>query len=160
MNNQDKKTYLVSACLLGIHCRYDGLSAFNSQIKNYLKNKSVLLTCPEKLGGLSTPRPPVQIIGRNSNKGYDGKSVWQKKARLLSEKGKDLTLYFLAGCRLVDKLLKNTQVKKAFLKARSPSCGCGWVYNRNSSTGKTYLVKGDGVLATLLKCRKILIKSV
>ena len=155
-----EKVYLVSACLLGINCRYDGNTAFISRIKSYLKNKSVLLICPEKLGGLSTPRLPVQIVGKESGKKYDGKSVWQKKARLLSERGQDLTPYFLTGCRLADKLLKKIRVKKAFLKARSPSCGCGKVYNRNVSTGQIYMVKGDGVLTALLKQRKIPIKSI
>lgn len=154
-----KRAYLVSACLLGINCRYDGVSAFHPLIRAYLKNKTVLLICPEKLGGLSTPRPPVQIVGKNINSIYDGNAVWHKKARLLSGKGENLTPYFLTGCKLADSVVGKIQVNKAFLKARSPSCGCGWVYNRSLTTGKTYLVKGDGVFTALLKLRKISIKA-
>ncbi|MBI4834507.1 MAG: DUF523 domain-containing protein [Planctomycetes bacterium] len=151
--------YLVSACLAGINSRYDGSSVLNRFLYRRLKDKPLLIVCPELSGGLPVPRPPVQITGKNSANTYSGKSVWENKARLTSVKGKDFTKAFLKGCKRINKLLKVVKIKSAFIKARSPSCGNGFVYNRNLKTGKVELVKGDGVFTHMLKKRKIPVKA-
>jgi uncharacterized protein YbbK (DUF523 family) len=164
--------YLVSACLAGINSRYDGSSALNRSLYSRFKNKPLLIVCPEVSGGLSVPRLPVQIThaptfvgtgrssaAKNNAKSCDGKSVWENKARLTSAKGKDFTGAFLKGCKRIECVLKAVKIKAAFLKARSPSCGSGFVYNRNTKTGAVKLAKGDGVFAHMLKKRKIQVKS-
>ncbi|MBE5782888.1 MAG: DUF523 domain-containing protein [Clostridiales bacterium] len=123
---------LVSACLLGCSCRYDGKSKPSHRVLA-LRNKHTLIpVCPEQLGGLPTPRPPAEIQGEKviSNQGADVTAAYQKGAR------EALFLYETLGCQL------------AILKSRSPSCGCGQVYDGAFSDA---LRPGDGVTAALLK---------
>jgi uncharacterized protein YbbK (DUF523 family) len=95
---------IVSACLLGINCRYDG-----KRLKRRLKlvGKKIPV-CPEQLGGLPTPRAEVII---------------NKKGRAVSEKGEDLTKNFLTGAREVLKIARQSGITQAYLKSNSPSCG-------------------------------------
>ncbi len=99
---------LVSACLLGINCRYDGSHLpISKRIKGLLKSGSVIFICPEQLGGLPTPRPKNYLVGK----------------RVINEMGADVTKNFLKGAKEVVRIAKLFGVKVAYLKSNSPSCG-------------------------------------
>ncbi len=117
---------MVSACLLGIRCRYDGASRPDRPLLERLRcarGCTLLPVCPEQLGGLPTPRPPAAICGG------DGFDVIEERARVLltrdagSEAGKDVTGYFLKGADECLRIARMFNVTKCILKARSPSCG-------------------------------------
>jgi uncharacterized protein YbbK (DUF523 family) len=134
---------LVSACLLGIDCKYDGSNSLNKDVLEFLKGKgSFIVSCPESLGGLPIPRGPYEIIGGA------GKEVIAGKARVESDKGEDVTEEFLEGARKSLEIAKQNDVRLAILRARSPSCGVGWIYD---GTFSGTLIKGDGVAAALLR---------
>lgn len=141
-------TVIVSACLVGIECRYDGKDSFNKKIIPVLKACTFFPVCPEQLGGLSTPRVPSSL------KGGDGSAVICGKASVVDAEGRDVTAHYLRGAHEVLKLARKFGVKKAYLKSKSPSCGCGQTY----VDGK--LVKGDGVLAALLTDHGIKVHTV
>lgn len=141
---------LVSACLVGIPCRYDGGSCPNDQLQALAMQGDVLPLCPEVLGGLSTHRSPAEI------QGDDGGDVLEGRARVVTTEGKDVTAEFLAGARKVLRVAHRWGIKVAILKARSPSCGVGQIYD-GSFSGR--LVEGDGVTAALLKREGIIVKS-
>lgn len=131
-----KKTVLVSACLLGVCCRYDGESKPDPRVIQ-LRDKFLLIPiCPEVDGGLPTPRTPSERVG----------------GRVLMKDGKDVTENYLAGAKEALRLAGQYGCSSAILKARSPSCGSGRIYD-GSFTGK--LISGDGVAAGLLKSQGI-----
>jgi len=123
---------LCSACLLGIKCRYDGKSKPNKKVLELAKKEILIPVCPEQLGGLSTPREPAE----------------QKGKKVITKSGKDVTKNFVRGAKQVLKIAKLFGIKEAILKQRSPSCGCGQVYD-GTFTGT--IIEGDGVTASLLK---------
>jgi len=135
-----KEVILVSACLLGIKCRYDGKSKPNKKVLKLAKEKILIPVCPEILGGLPTPREPAE----------------QKGKRVITKSGKDVTKYFKKGAKEVLKIAKILGVKKAILKQKSPSCGCGKIYD---GTFSDKIIKGDGVTTKLLKKHKIKVIS-
>jgi len=131
---------LVSACLLGIECRYDGRSTPNAFLLERIR-KGLLLpvpVCPEQLGGLPTPRAPNEI-----DRG-DGEDVLAGRARVVDSDGLDRTENFLRGARQTLALAQLLSVKVAYLKQKSPSCGFGFI-KRGGET-----VPGNGVTAALL----------
>jgi uncharacterized protein YbbK (DUF523 family) len=130
---------LVSACLIGIKCRYDGKSNLNKECFELFKRGKLIPVCPEQLGGLQTPREKSEI---------------QKNGKILTKSGKDVTENFIKGARETLKLAKLLGAKEAILKSKSPSCGCGKIYDGTFS-GK--LIKGDGVTVALLKKNKIIV---
>ncbi|MBW2568485.1 MAG: DUF523 domain-containing protein [Deltaproteobacteria bacterium] len=105
----------VSACLLGINCRYDGKSKQNSDILQRLRTEKFLPICPEQLGGLSTPRSPSMLVDG------DGFDVLDGKAKVINLKGIDNTKAFIDGAfaALDQMLLRN--ITRCFLKNKSPS---------------------------------------
>lgn len=123
---------LCSACLLGIKCRYDNKSKEDKKVLALAKKEFLIPVCPEQLGGLTTPREPSE----------------QKGERVFSRSGKDITENFRKGAEEVLRLAKIFGVKEAIFKQKSPSCGCGQIYDGTFS-GK--LVEGDGVTTELLK---------
>lgn len=123
---------VVSACLAGVKCRYDRESKLNEKIVKLVKQAQCTLVCPEQLGGLPTPREPSE----------------QKGSKVFTKHGKDVTENFARGAEEALKITKLANCKEAILKARSPSCGCGKVYDGTFS-GK--LIAGDGVFCALLK---------
>ncbi|MCQ2399190.1 MAG: DUF523 domain-containing protein [Clostridia bacterium] len=123
---------LVSRCLLGIECRYDGKSTKNEKVLSFLKGHEVIGICPESDGGLPTPRTPSEIIGD----------------KVVSKDGKDVTAEYTRGAVIALETAKRENVDLCILKKRSPSCGIGVVYDGTFS-GK--LVNGDGITAKLLK---------
>ena len=132
---------LVSACLMGCHCRYDGKDNLHPKIAKLIKEGKAIPVCPEQLGGLPTPRPPAEIVGG------DGKDVIQGKARVMDVNGKDVTREFIRGALQTLQIARIAGVKEAILKQRSPSCGSLEIYN--GSFSKT-MRRGVGVTAALL----------
>ena len=123
---------IVSSCLAGCECRDDGKSNEIPEIKKMvLENKAIAL-CPEELGGLSTPRIPCEI-------------VWKENERkVIGQDQKDYTQEFLQGAETFSNVAKALNAKAVILKANSPSCGYGNIYD-GSFTGT--LTKGNGLTA-------------
>jgi uncharacterized protein YbbK (DUF523 family) len=136
---------LCSACLLGINCKYDGRNNLNKAPKKLIeeyKKGNLIPVCPEQLGGLPTPRILQEI------QGCSGEYVLEGKCKVKNKYGKDVTNNYLRGAEAVLKIAKDLNIKEAILKQRSPSCGCGQIYDGTFS--KT-IIKGDGVTTALLK---------
>ncbi len=129
---------LVSSCLLGVSCRYDGDHSLAKEIARKVRHMHVIPICPEQLGGLPTPRPPSKIVNG------DGEEVLRGRARVINDRGEDVTRAFLKGARETLALAKLTGAQKALLKAKSPSCGLRTPYCK-TDTGY-----GIGVTAALL----------
>lgn len=137
---------IVSACLCGANCKYNGGNNLRKDIKDLFDQGKVVLVCPENLGGLPTPRSAREIIGGT------GKDVLEGKARVISVEGEDSTKEFLEGAEKTLRIAEEVGAKVAILKARSPSCGCGWVYDGTFSGN---LIEGNGVTAELLSKKGI-----
>lgn len=133
---------LVSACLCGVHCKYNGGSNFNETVLKLMKEGKAMLACPEQLGGLTTPREPQEIHDGTGSDVLDG------KAKVITKDEKDSTENFLKGAYETLKIAKEVDAKIAILKARSPSCGYGEIYD-GSFLGKVR--EGNGVTAELLE---------
>ncbi len=131
---------MVSACLAGINCRFDGTSKPDEYVMNLAQRENVKLFCPECLGGLVDKRPPSELTGT-------GKQVLEGKAKAISKEGKDVTERFLIGAERVLSIVKNSEPERIILKAKSPSCGVGKIYD-GSFSGT--LVEGNGICAQLL----------
>ena len=123
---------IVSACLLGINCKYDGGNNRNEKIISLLKDEILIPVCPEQLGGLSTPRSPSEIRGD----------------RVYSVEGEDLTENFKRGAEEVLKIAKLYRIKEAIFKDGSPSCGVNYIYD---GTFKGVRIKGKGITTRLLE---------
>jgi len=109
---------LVSGCLLGICCRYDGLSRPDDKIIEMASFRRLLPVCPEQLGGLPTPRSAAYLCGG------DGFKVLEGSARVLTvDEGRDVTEQFLKGARECQRLATIFGAREAILKDKSPSCG-------------------------------------
>lgn len=137
---------IISACLAGIPCRYDGKATPDAECMELMKSSEAKTACPELMGGLATPREPCEISGGD---GYD---VLTGRARVLNKKGEDVTEEFVAGAKKFLDYLQMEGADMVYLKAKSPSCGVGIIYDGTFS-GK--LKEGDGVLAALLKLNGI-----
>ena len=122
---------LVSACLLGAACRYDGKSQALTELDALLKRCEPIPVCPEQLGGLPTPRTPSERLG----------------GRVISREGVDVTDAFTRGATETLQLANRLGVKLALLKARSPSCGSREIYD-GTFTGRT--IPGQGATAEAL----------
>ena len=132
-----RKPLLISACLLGTACRYDGLSKpLSDAVLTALAQKYLLIpVCAEILGGLPTPRIPAEV----QHDGY-----------VLRRDGVDVTAEYVRGAKEVCKYAALTGAKTALLKARSPSCGCGIIYDGTFTGG---FREGNGITAQhLLDC--------
>ena len=126
---------VISACLGGIACRYDGND--NLVSKNRICcNKKRHPICPEVLGGLPTPRPSAEIIGGNGDDVLDG------KAKVMTKDGEDVTEAFVSGAYKALEQIKNLHPEYIILKERSPSCGSSTIYTENL-TGKTNWLRGN-----------------
>ena len=135
------ETVIISGCLLGENCRYDGKSQINKMVLNLSYKYLVKSICPEILGGLPKPRPACEISYG------DGADVLDGLSRVIQETGyKDVTESFISGAGRVLKAIEGSEIKFAIMKERSPSCGVKWIYRQGQ------LVKGAGVTtAALLK---------
>lgn len=141
---------LISACLAGRACRFDGGTNPDDQVGRLVAEGRAVLICPEEDGGLPTPRPPAEIVGG------DGADVLKGTARVLTKAGLDVTEEYISGARLALESARAAGAESAILKARSPSCGNGCIYDGSfSRTPK----EGDGVTAALLKAEGIEVVS-
>jgi uncharacterized protein YbbK (DUF523 family) len=131
---------IVSACLAGIKCRYDGLDNTFEKVVELVSKGEAIPVCPEQLGGLSTPRLPAEI----------------KEDKVININGEDVTENYLKGARETLQIARMTKSNQAILKQRSPSCGCGLIYDGTHS-GK--IVPGIGLTAKLLLDNGISVKT-
>lgn len=141
---------MVSSCLCGEPCKYSGLDNYNQKVMESLKRQCILKVCPEVFGGLSTPRKPAEIVGGSA------KDVLTGKAKILTQDRQDVTDAFLKGANMILKLAQHNGVTEAILKANSPSCGVGMVYDGHFC-GR--LIEGNGILAELLLQHGITVKT-
>lgn len=123
---------IVSACLAGFPCRYDGKARPCAQVVELIKAGKAIPVCPEQLGGLPTPRTSCEI----------------REGRVVDADGRDRTEAYERGAKAVLRIAQTYGATEALLQSRSPSCGSGWIYD--GSFTKT-LTAGDGVTARLLK---------
>jgi uncharacterized protein YbbK (DUF523 family) len=126
---------LVSACLCGVNCKYNGKNNLNEECLELLKKGEALLVCPEQLGGLQTPRNPSEI------------RIIDGETKVFMNDGTDVTENYKRGAEEVLNLAKKLNIKKAILKRKSPSCGCGEIYD---GTFTNTLTNGNGITASLL----------
>ncbi|MDN5302502.1 MAG: hypothetical protein PWQ60_2016 [Thermoanaerobacteraceae bacterium] len=133
--------YLISACLAGMNCKYNGDNNYHEVFEKLVKENKAVPLCPEQVGGLSTPRTPAEI------QGGDGLDVIKGKARVVTSEGKDVTCSFLTGAKEALKLARIIGAEKAILKSKSPSCGCCEIYD---GSFKGVLKEGMGVTAAYL----------
>ena len=120
---------MVSACLLGENCKYNGGNNRNEHVLEYLKGHEVIPVCPEVTGGMPVPRVPVEL----------------KNGRAINRDGEDVTEFFQKGVKLT--MEKMQDIDLAILQPRSPSCGCKQIYD--GSFTKT-MIEGKGMFAQAL----------
>jgi uncharacterized protein YbbK (DUF523 family) len=137
---------LVSACLCGFNCKYDGKNNINPYFRKLLQEGQVIPVCPEQLGGLPTPRTPAEIAGGS------GQDVLTGSCRVVTRDGRDVTENYIKGAYETLKLAQWAKADTAILKSRSPSCGTGCIYD-GSFSHRTHTA--DGVAAALLKANGI-----
>lgn len=123
---------LVSACLLGHNCKYNGGNNFSPAVLAFLDNKEYISFCPECAGGLPTPRDPAERNGR----------------KIVSKAGKDVTEEMTKGANAALQLSKENNIKLAVLKEKSPSCGVHQIYD---GTFCGHLIAGKGLTTELLE---------
>jgi uncharacterized protein YbbK (DUF523 family) len=126
--------YIVSMCLCGINCRYDGTSSKVDAIIQLVREGNAVMVCPEQLGGLSTPREASEIVCSNHAR------------HVMNKAGNNLDHAFTAGALEALKIAKMFGATKAILKSRSPSCGTHQIYD---GTFTNALVHGNGITAQL-----------
>lgn len=140
---QSAPVYAVSACLVGIRCRYNGHHQRNAKLIRFLGNQRWFPVCPELLSGLPCPRPPAEI------QGGDGRKALKGQARVKLADGTEVTEAFLRGAREAWAWVKAAGGTHAILKERSPSCGVRRIYQAGR------LKEGKGVFAALLSSQGI-----
>ena len=141
----------MSACLAGIPCRYDGKEKGCAACRERILQGDVVLVCPEVMGGLPIPRPPAELPGG------DAEAVWEGRSRITNREGRDVTEQYLRGAEKILNLCREHNIREVWLKAKSPACGCGAVYD-GSFQGR--LTRGDGILAALLRKENITVVTV
>ena len=127
----EKEILLMSACLMGVNCRYDGGGKTLAALPQLMERYHVIPVCGEVMGGMTTPRIPSERM----------------KDRVIDREGNDVTANFRRGAEEVLHLAQLYGAKKALLKERSPSCGYGKIYD---GTFSGILIEGNGVTAQLL----------
>ncbi|WP_019119471.1 DUF523 domain-containing protein [Brevibacillus massiliensis] len=133
---------LVSSCLAGLECRYNGTHSQVEKIRDLVKQNQAMMVCPELLGGFATPREPAEIAGGT------GDDVLAGRARVIAKSGEDVTEMYLEGAYKTLELARQVQAKCVVLKENSPSCGSQMIYDGTFANQK---VPGEGVTAALLR---------
>ncbi len=132
---------IVSACLSGVHCRYDCQAKTRLDIVDLVKRGEAIPVCPEQLGGLTTPRPPAERIG----------------SQVVTDKGVNVTAEYQRGAEEALQIAHLCGATEALLKSKSPMCGSGKIYDGSFSGNTT---PGDGVFTELLRKNGIKITEV
>ena len=122
---------LVSGCLLGEKCKYNGGSNYSEKVAEYIKGHEVISVCPECLGGLPTPRVPAEIVN----------------GVVTNREGKNVDAEFRKGAKIALEIAKKEKIDLAILQSRSPSCGVKQIYDGTFSGTR---IDGQGVFARLL----------
>lgn len=135
------KKYIVSSCLLGVRCRYNGTDSLDADILKLFKNGQAIPVCPELLGGLETPREPVEI-----------ETLEDGRWRAVDKEKKDYTESFSIGAKSALIIANLCGADTAILKSLSPSCG---PEERYDGTFSGTIIKGEGVTAKYLKSKGI-----
>lgn len=137
--------YLISACLCGVNCKYNGGNNFNEKCLELFESGKGILICPEEIGGLSTPRLPAEIKGEVNG-------ILIEKSKIINNKDEDVSENFIRGAKEVLKIAKEKNIHKAILKEGSPSCGVNFIYDGNFNGNKingcgltTYILKENGI---------------
>lgn len=125
-----KEIILVSSCLLGNNCKYNGGNNYSEDVVKLKEKYNVIPICPETFGGLKVPRLPSEIKGD----------------RVVSKIGKDVTKEFLDGAQKALYIAKSYNCKKAILKDKSPSCGVNYIYD---GSFENKIIDGKGITAKL-----------
>lgn len=149
MAAKPQKTILVSSCLLGLNCRYNGLCKKNDSVLNFLSTTGsvIIPVCPEQLAGLPTPRPATEFATG------DGDTVLAGAGLLINTDQENMNKLFVKGAQQVLAIAMLNHCTRALLKERSPSCGVHQIYRSNC------LVGGHGVTTALLKKNGISVYS-
>ena len=122
---------MVSSCLLGENCKYNGSNNYNKNVIEFVKGHDVIAVCPEVLGGLSIPRNPAEIV--------DGV--------VMTKENESVDYEFRKGAEIALKQALDGQIDLAILQSRSPSCGIKQIYDGSFSGN---LIEGKGVFAEML----------
>lgn len=140
-----KNKILVSACLLGVPVRYDSTASTLTHplLKRWKEERRLISVCPEMLAGLTSPRPPAEIVGKDG-----GEGVLSGTAHVVENTGKDVTNLYLAGAEAVLALAKANNCTVALLKDFCPSCASRTIFDGSFGGQKN---AGVGVTAALLK---------
>lgn len=142
-----KPPIIVSACLVGKRCRYNGEDRAHAGVRRFLRGKNYLAVCPERLAGWGVPRPPVEFHGGGAKKVAEG------KAGIVDDRGRDRTASLLGGVNRALGRAVLSRASEAILKEKSPSCGVGKVYR----DGK--LARGEGMFTYWLRRHGIKTRS-
>ncbi len=126
---------LISACLAGINCRYDGKNNLIKEIKDLVEQGKAIIICPEILGGMKTPRIPAEITCKEG------------KLQIINTQNENVSSFFFEGARKTLEYANKNKVKQAILKSKSPSCGFKEIYD---GTFTKTLKKGNGITAQIL----------
>ena len=124
--------FIVSACLAGLMCRYDGSSNPHPEVMRLVATRQAIPVCPEALAGLSIPRLPCEMRGKG----------------IFNKDGANMTEAFILGAQKALRIAKQHGCREAILKNRSPSCGVDHIYD---GTFSGTLIPGMGLLAQLLR---------
>ncbi len=122
---------MVSGCLLGENCKYNGGNNYSEKVADFIKGHEVISICPECLGGLSTPRIPAEIVN----------------GVVTNKEGQNVDVEFRKGAKIALEIAKKEQIDLAILQSRSPSCGVKQIYDGTFSGTR---IDGRGVFASLL----------
>jgi len=138
---ESPRPVLVSACLLGRECRYDGKHSADDTLLEELaaRGERAAPFCPEEQGGLGTPRPPAWIESKDAEAVLDGAD------RVVTDEGRDVTAGFIAGAQGALAACRELGAERAYLKERSPSCGAASTHVAGE------LVDGPGITTALLR---------
>ena len=127
---------LISACLYGQKCRYDGNGEMNAMVMDCSNKHTFVPVCPEILGGMNTPRNPCEIV----------------EGKVKTAEGEDYTSFFVEGALKTLQVAMDKKCQYAILKDKSPSCGFGKIYD---GTFSRKLIDGNGITANLLASKGI-----
>ena len=126
---------LISSCLVGINCKYSGKNNFHSCFENLVNSGKAVPVCPEQLGGLTTPREPAEITKDETG-----------NLKVVTKTGTEVTKEYILGAERALSIAKALVITQAVFQSRSPSCGCGKIYDGTFSKN---LIVGNGITAEL-----------